>query len=237
MSIEDQFYGLSKFDELDNLLNDIFNDVLRLFIRCYNEIVNKKEKFIKKDIKNNSYEDYYRNILIIKYLPLYSKEFGLDTLKFIPGSDEIDPITYISKGNPDIKIININLMLNEEFRFNDDIFFTFECKRFGDNATPKLYVEKGIKRFVEKKGSGYKYSSNLPFAGMIGFIEEGDTADIISKINKKLEKYTMINTLKNLTTEHIETGFNQSYSSIHRRDASSEITLHHIMYDYNDIVQ
>lgn len=228
--------GIADFTELDNLLDDIFEDVLRLFIRCYDELVINKEKFIKKDIEGNNYEDFYRNKLVIDYLPKYSKFFGLESLEFIPGPDEIDPSTYISKGNPDIKIINVNYLLKDEFRFNRNIYFTFECKRFGKNATPNLYITKGMQRFVEIKGSGFKYASNLPFAGMIGFIEKGDPNDIVIEINDILNSYEKMNTITNLTKESIEKGFEHSYCSKHARTAKSFITLHHLMCDYSDIV-
>jgi hypothetical protein len=227
--------GSSEFIELDNMVLNIFDDVLKLFAHCYKKIIDKPEKFIRKDM-GTKYEDYYRNKLIIDYVPKYAKNFGLESLEFIPGADEIDPVTYISRGNPDIKIININFILDEHFSFNSDIYFTFECKRFGENANPKLYVNKGIKRFIEKKGSGFKYASNLPFAGMIGFIEEGNPNEIISEINNILKTHKHILTENFLNKVSIESDFEHSYCSNHRRGPDLHITLHHIMYDYNGMI-
>lgn len=73
---------------------------------------------------------------------------------------------------------------------DEDVYFAFECKRLryptrkGLRSNASEYVEKGMMRFVEGK-----YSSGLPFAGMIGYVMDGRSAKAIDTIHQSIRMY------------------------------------------------
>lgn len=107
----------------------------------------------------------------------------------------------------------------------DDGYFGAECKRLRSNQLKLLneYIENGVNRFV----SG-KYSSKSTVAAMIGYIQEGEISEIVTKL-KPLMKNT--NLKENLVRLMLET--NPEYKSVHIRTLDSQvITLHHLFFDF-----
>lgn len=105
-----------------------------------------------------------------------------------------------------------------------------ECKRLDSgNELCSNYYEKGIKRFV----TGY-YSEQMPIAGMLGFIQEGDVTQIVSNINRHLPALT---TLRPLHSVSMVEQVRLTYLSRHRRDKNlGEIKIYHLMLDYINII-
>lgn len=105
-----------------------------------------------------------------------------------------------------------------------------ECKRVqNNNELCREYHENGIKRFV----TGY-YSERMPLAGMIGFIQEGNTAQIVLNINQRLDKLAAIQPLQAISLVE-QARF--TYLSRHKRSGNlGEIKLYHLMLDYIKLI-
>lgn len=200
---------------------------------CYDKILNS-ESYTKSEIKQIKREDYYRARLC-NFLHKYSEEYGLQNLVFEKDVEETDDFD-LTIGFLDIKVINVVLDLKENengeimIKSNPYIYFTFECKRLDLSSNDEHYIKTGIYEFINGK-----YSRNMDYAGMIGFIEKGDPNTIVNKINQSLKKYTNIVTTQKMSKYDVN-GFKHGYFSKHERDGSlSDISLYHLMFDYTTI--
>ncbi len=88
----------------------------------------------------------------------------------------------------------------------------------------------GIMSFV----SG-KYASQMPLAGMIGFIKNGIISDKIEKIKELLNNHSDITTDQNLESYEFKEGFNASYESKHQRENNDPIVLYHLFFSFTAI--
>ncbi len=110
-----------------------------------------------------------------------------------------------------------------------------ECKRLKSNEKNLAYINNGIQRFVIGR-----YGAELPIAGMIGFIEAGNEADIINDLKKRLSKQTeTISTIETHTTDVFSEEYaGHIYQSTHNREGNlSEIELFHLMLDFCEIIE
>lgn len=91
---------------------------------------------------------------------------------------EDDPKTAEEKGRIDIRFIHGH---------DESVYFAFECKRLnvpingGRKALASEYVEEGMMRFVTGK-----YASGLKQGGMIGFVMDGDSTAVATKIDVEI---------------------------------------------------
>lgn len=110
-----------------------------------------------------------------------------------------------------------------------------ECKIVGENKyidTENSFNQKtptnGIMSFITGK-----YSPQMPLAGMIGFIKEGEIQNKITNLKTRLKKHKDIITLKNLSKYLIKKEFQYSYKSIHkRRGELKDISIYHLFFDF-----
>jgi len=104
-----------------------------------------------------------------------------------------------------------------------------ECKIVGVNS----YVNgNGIISFT----SG-KYASQMPIAGMIGFIMVPTVKSKVDEINEKLKEHKKIKTNKYLLFYKFVDGFNESYHSNHDRVKQlPSIDIYHLMFDCTSII-
>ncbi|MDR0912758.1 MAG: hypothetical protein LBM96_09200 [Methanobrevibacter sp.] len=163
---------------------------------------------------------------LTNYFNQYRSKFSLSNT--IAENETQDGNTdYTIKGRNDIRI----RYATRTIELNIDDYFVIECKRLDKSSNKQnKYISSGILDFVNEK-----YSSNNDNAFMIGYIEEGNIDDIISKINKKLkEKHIDITTLVLNKIDKVE-NFNYIYISKHKRKSLSPISLHHLMFDYKTI--
>ena len=98
----------------------------------------------------------------------------------------------------------------------------YKCLKAAETA----YLEEGIKRFVEGK-----YAQKDNFAGMIGFIIDGDPATIIQKLKAKVKDFH--------TTEDIAiylgkacADYEFSFQSKHQRQSGKPIQLFHLFFNW-----
>ena len=131
----------------------------------------------------------------------------------------------------DIKVTNLgNKDLFEEYEY-----YSIECKRLDGGTTKNnLYIKEGINRYVKSK-----YSGQMPFAAMLGFIENGNCAKIKNAINTSLSENKYFKTNALLSEHLFAPDFKETYISEHERINSqfTDIDIFHFMFDYQGLIK
>ncbi|MCU0285078.1 MAG: hypothetical protein MUF15_01645 [Acidobacteria bacterium] len=217
-----------------------FLSVLELFIFCYKEKLKQEDVVSLSKIRKEtgiSPENYLKYQFVKDYVRKYKQLFPtIAHLNFLYETGEYDPGKEKEAFN-DIAVYSIHVgrtwKLSGSFD-DEDYYFSFECKRLNDAGKNQLYIDQGIKRYVENT-----YAGAMPFAGMIGFIEQGDIVRIKDDINlrlSKLNKSGQLMTIEFLRFFKVEENFQFSFSSKHERVCNSPIALHHLFLDYSSIL-
>jgi hypothetical protein len=202
------------FDKLFLYLKDAFGVLCEAYriiqVKKKREPYTKPASKKKWDLENTLTED------LLEVAERIPKEFNYD----LDGESK-DPV---KRNRIDITII-YSLGLGFERRLG------IECKRLKNGSELcREYYKHGIKRFI----TGY-YSETMPLAGMIGYIQAGNTFNIITAINNHLDQPT---TIQLLVEEKINENLEHTYSSLHNRNKDSgRIKLYHMMLDYIDLIK
>ncbi len=235
-----------------------FKQSLNLIVYAYEQIKKDKSEhpysrlFIRETISrvrqtdksHNEIEDYLRNDMVNKYLKKLKKLFKLEYFSIQAGVEE-------SKQNVKIGIVDIKFEYTSATSM-DGTAFIFECKRLNKYAeSQNAYIKDGIMRFVSGR---YYPESRMSIAGMIAFAEVDlekkpkgylpidQVADLLKqKINaqKSNLKTVLKFSLFKLTHKkyHGISNFEYSYLSKHiRTEDNREISIHHLLLDYYDIL-
>jgi len=217
-----------------------FREVLRLIIFCYREKLRQGDAVSLSKIHEETGitpEDYLKYRLVKDYLRKYKRLFpAIAHLYFLYETGEYHREKEKETFN-DIAVYSISVgrawKLSEEFD-DEDYYFSFECKRLKDLGKNQLYIDQGIRRYVENA-----YAGAMPFAGMIGFVEKGDIVRIKDDIDLRLSKLNgsgELTTIEFLRFFKVEEDFEFSYSSKHERVRNSPIALHHLFLDYSSLI-
>lgn len=101
--------------------------------------------------------------------------------------------------------------------------FVVECKRL--KSASSQYINEGLHRFINKD-----YSENESYAGMMGFVVEGDIKSICFSLETKCrnENYCE-NDFVNTKTKIIENSFFTS----HNRKNTNAINIYHMFFAFN----
>jgi hypothetical protein len=122
--------------------------------------------------------------------------------------------------------------------------FYFECKNLdgSQNLTDKYVCYNTYKKDSNNRNIfdggvlryfNGKYAQNLTFGGMIGFILDGDSSDIKTKIIEKLNEKFQISPEGDLicTKDNSIGGNSFTFDSLHVRQ-NTEFTIHHLLFDF-----
>lgn len=192
----------------------------------------------------NEIENYLRNDMVNNYLKESKKLFKLDYFTIQPGAEE-------SKQNIGIGIADIKFECASAVSMSGTAFL-FECKRLNKYAGPQqAYIKDGMMRFVSRQ---YYAESRMTLAGMIAFVE----ADLEKKPNGRLPVDQVADLLRQNIDDQNDTlkttvklsphklthrtysevsDFKYSYLSKHiRSEDNREITIHHLLLDYYEIL-
>jgi hypothetical protein len=103
------------------------------------------------------------------------------------------------------------------------IEFIIECKRL--KSVSAQYIEEGLYRFINKD-----YSENETYAGMMGFVVDGDIKSICSslEIKCKAENYCENDFVKAKTNIQ-----ENSFITSHYRKEIDSINIYHLFYAFN----
>ncbi|MEA3448582.1 MAG: hypothetical protein U9Q98_09080 [Bacteroidota bacterium] len=103
--------------------------------------------------------------------------------------------------------------------------FIIECKRL-KNVSQK-YIDEGLTRFINGD-----YSSEESYAGMIGFITEGDPGYTYEQMKEKCKTESYINS--SFITEPL-IGFKYYFKTTHERKKMPIVNIYHLFLEFNKI--
>jgi hypothetical protein len=217
-----------------------FREVLRLIIFCHRKKLQEKDTVSLLEILEKTGitpEDYMKYRLVKDHLRKYKQLFpAIAHLYFLYETGEYDRDKEKETFN-DIAVYSITVgraWKLSEGHDDEDYYFSFECKRLKDLGKNQLYIDQGIRKYVENA-----YARAMPFAGMIGFVESGDIVRIKDDINLRLSKSNQtgeLTTIEILRFFEVEENFEFSYSSKHERIQNSPIALYHLFFDYSSLL-
>lgn len=160
-------------------------------------------------------EDDINDLLYETLLNVLQSDDGSSILR--PICQAYDPLKRKTHGRASQVDLSIMWSLNAK---HDTKQFYFECKRLSCNYKSHAYVNNGIKRYEDNF-----YAESMPYAAMIGYIENGDTDNIIKSINKKMTK-NCIHPIAKDTKPY--------YKSTHMRNKNINIDVYHMFFDVRD---
>ncbi len=242
-----------------------FEEIGHYFKQCLNLIVYAYEQ-IKKDKSDHPYsrhlihekilavrqsskshneiEDYLRNDMVNNYLKGLKNLFNLEYFSIQAGVEE-------SKQNVKIGTVDIKFELISAANLKET-YFVFECKRI-NKYTDLLntYIKNGMMRFIL---SQYYAESRMEIAGMMAFVEvdlekkPGGYLPVDQMVEKLQQAISAHNDILNVTCKFSPfqlshkkypeiSNFKYSYLSKHIRSKDNkEISIHHLLLDYYDIL-
>ncbi|WP_291862212.1 hypothetical protein [Marinilabilia sp.] len=214
------------FSLAHDLYTEEFNQVAKLLIYSYQQMVENNE------VLTSDHETYLRNILVKKYLRNKDakQKYDIGYLGFEIESGEID-INNQTVGFIDIKVLNLG---NKDL-LDEDEYYSIECKRLdGESTKNNLYIKEGINRYVNSK-----YSQQMPFSAMVGFIESGITANIKDNINSSLIENKYFQTYSSLLEYVFVADFKETFVSKHERKNSqfTDIEIFHFLFDFQGLIK
>ncbi|MFA7290484.1 MAG: hypothetical protein WC055_16535 [Melioribacteraceae bacterium] len=202
--------------------------------------MNKKNQFIQFGLRALGYDskqELIENLFIKSIIDTYN---SID--KNIGNENEIrDRFIYdfyydstLLKGLINRNILFVNwerwVFKNEDDLGRTDLSFAIsgiefivECKRL-KNASSQ-YIDEGLYRFINKD-----YSSNETYAGMMGFVVDGDIKSICSSLEAKCKeesycKNDFFNAKINITEN--------SFVTSHFRKEIDVINIYHLFFEFN----
>jgi hypothetical protein len=235
-----------------------FEQSLKLIVFAYEQI--KRDKFQKpysrRSIHNttlkerksskshNEIEDHLRADMVRGYLKKSRRLFNLGDFSIQSGVEEF-------KKNVKTGIVDIKFELISANTW-DGTYFIFECKRLNKYSNSlKSYIEEGMMRFIGKR---YYPETSMNLAGMIAFVEvnleiKPDGYLVIEQVAKLLQQKIIeyqdalktqihLHPYRLTDKKYLEiSNFKYSYLSKHiRSEDNREISIHHLLLDYYDIL-
>lgn len=110
-----------------------------------------------------------------------------------------------------------------------DIYFGAECKLLldGCNKRREKYVSEGLTRYLDNR-----YSNKASESSMVGYIVNDSIEDSLNVINNALTGLGIPSTLtRSLVSD------DPYYLSKHLREDNSEILLHHLFFNFNNVLK
>ncbi|MFK7980154.1 MAG: hypothetical protein AB8G86_09255 [Saprospiraceae bacterium] len=216
---------MSRFKEDNNdtaisfsTLLSYLNDAFRLLNSAYKEIaIDRKSNPYKKPSTTKTW--HIENIITKDLVKIAENKSLEESLNFDWVNDSKD----LKRNNMiDIDII-YQAGLGKEKRLG------IECKHLINNTKNDYYVKEGIDRFL----SG-KYSSKMPIAGMLGYIEKGKIYEITTDLNKRITP----NTLKPYNFEQeLEHSFISEHDRSYNSESLTNFRLYHVFFDFRNLIE
>ena len=181
----------------------------------------------------------YKELINNNYIAVNNNENTIrdDLVKIAKSKKNINFPFRWSTEFPDIERnnrIDIDLATPQSL-IDDSNAIKIECKIVGEdkyidtkNSFERKNPTNGIMSFITGK-----YSPQMPLAGMIGFIKDGEIQNKIRTIRKRLKNHNNIITLQNLSKYIIKKEFEYSYHSKHERiNNLKNISIYHLFFDF-----
>ncbi len=176
-----------------------------LFLKSIYDTYSRVDKNvgIENDIRDRFIKDFYHNSTLLK---------GLINKNILFVNWE----RWVFKNEADLGRTDLSFAMS-------GIEFIVECKRL-KTSSPK-YISDGLNRFINNN-----YSENESYAGMIGFVVDGDIKSICSSL---MEKCKQENYIKSEFTRSIVNDSEYSFCTTHNREGTDEINIYHLFLEFN----
>lgn len=210
--------GLSESDKIgnpDDLARQLgekgINKLLEIVCAAY--AILYKNRIIKPKMSEDEItEELFKEIVIAWSKPNIPKTV-------IPINQKIDKNNAKNIGRPP----TIDFCFRD--RWTKEAFFGFECKLLAEsnNRLCDEYIKNGLYRFIEGK-----YCARGSAGSMIGYINSGNVATIVSEVRTRVNKERIMQVMA--LASSILT-FKEHYVSIHSRDKGlSPFCIHHLFF-------
>ena len=221
------------------LTNSRILSILWYVAECYIILQKYAPSYSKSAKTTLKFEDYLKFKFINDYLVpnksiLQNRVSALEEITFSGETQKIYKDSKDRKEKPDKIDIYINkLGLQQEWGEPDEhVYFAIECKRITGTKSYSEYVV-DIQKMTERNHTNLR----LPFEGMIGFVEDSKITHAIAsaEVSKRLKATKKIVTQKYLAPIALNSSFNASYSSSHKKSfgGKSAFTVYHLFLDYS----
>jgi hypothetical protein len=176
-----------------------------LFIKSINDTYNRIDKNIGKenDIRDRFIYDFYFDSPLLK---------GLINRNIIFVNWE----RWVFKNEDDLGRTDLSFAIS-------GIEFIVECKRLRHASSQ--YIDEGLYRFINND-----YSRNETYAGMLGFVVDGDIKSICSSLEAKCKEESYCkNDFFNVETNITENSFITS----HYRKEIDVVNIYHLFFEFS----
>jgi hypothetical protein len=176
-----------------------------LFIKSINDTYNRIDKNIgiENEIRDRFIYDFYHDSNLLK---------GLINRNILFVTWE----KWVFKNEEDLGRTDLSFAIS-------GIEFIVECKRL-KNASNQ-YITEGLYRFINED-----YAKNESYAGMMGFVVEGNIKRICSSLATKCKKENFSeNTFVKSNTHNMA----NSFVSSHYRKETEAINIYHLLFEFN----
>ena len=176
-----------------------------LFIKSINDTYNRVDKNIgiENDIRDRFIYDFYHHSTLLK---------GLINKNILFVNWE----KWVFKNEDDVGRTDLSFALS-------GIEFIVECKRL--KSASLQYIDEGLYRFINKDYSGYE-----SYAGMMGFVVEGNIKSICSALKGKCKQESDCESdFVRSKVDNDET----SFVSSHNREGTDVINIYHLFFEFN----
>jgi hypothetical protein len=176
-----------------------------LFIKSINDTYNRIDKNIgiENDIRDRFIYDFYYKSNMLK---------GLINRNILFVNWE----RWVFKNEDDLGRTDLSFAIS-------GIEFMVECKRL--KSANSQYINEGLHRFINKD-----YSENESYAGIMGFVVEGDIQNICFSLETKCKRESYCeNDFVKKKTYNAENSFITS----HKRNKIENINIYHLFFVFN----
>lgn len=232
-------------ENIISITYDRINLIMNYVVECYNLLSVDKPSYSRAHINDTTtyhFEDYLKMEFVKNYLiknkhliaatlsSLEEVTFTYETVKRFIDTD--DGICKSDK----IDIYVNRLGLKDEWAISEEhLYLAIECKRIKVLSDCKHYIE-DTHNFCNREHRELR----IPFESQIAFIENPNLTymSISDEVNSRLKAISTITTKQYLNPIRLNSAFQGSYSSIHKRNFGRKdpFTIFHLLFDYSRLV-
>ena len=152
-------------------------------------------------------------------------------MALVPRYQYVEPSDAMLEGQEDpAHAPRIDMVISWDFRV-DDAYLSIECKRLAPDDLARLYVVKGMDKFVR----GY-YGAKSEVGAMVGYVIRGPLDDVYERINARVEQAPTMGSSHKLAPAGPIGWLDDVFTSNHTRSSPLRaIRLTHLFFDVRGI--
>ena len=173
----------------------------------------------------------YENHLTVRLVACMNEIRRERNLSLVPRYQFVEPTDEMLAGRADPdRAPCIDIVVSWGF-LTEDAYVSIECKRLAPDLLARLYVVRGIDRFVR----GY-YGSKARVGGMVGYVIRGTPGEVIQRVNAHVAANPTMGPTHTLMPAEAVGPLNTVFESNHERPSPFQrIRLTHLIFDVSMI--